>query len=98
MHKEDIQAASNEAPQGIDGGQEGSESQVSENKPTEVTPPKETEVESPEKTIRIRNDSLKNGKILLGNGKVAEFSDDGIAEIEASQADRLLKIPGYEKA
>ena len=49
-------------------------------------------------SVRIRNENLKDGKITLGNGKIAEFNSSGIAEVEASQADRLLKIPGFEKA
>jgi len=47
--------------------------------------------------IRIKNEALKGGKVFLGNGELAEFDVDGIAEIEAAQAERLLKIPGYEK-
>jgi len=53
---------------------------------------------APEDKIRIKNEFLKNSKVFLGNGELAEFDVDGIAEIEAAQAERLLKIPGYEKA
>ena len=46
-------------------------------------------------TIRVKNEKCKNAKRFLGNGKLVEFDADGIAEIEANQAGRLLNIPGY---
>ena len=51
----------------------------------------------PEGKIRIRNETLKNGDVFLGNGELAGFDADGIAEIETAQAKRLLGIPGYEE-
>ena len=54
--------------------------------------------ETLEGKIRIKNEKCKNGKRTLGNGEIAEFDADGIAEIEASQAERLLTIPGYVRA
>ncbi|MCL1993472.1 MAG: hypothetical protein FWG66_11065 [Spirochaetes bacterium] len=49
-------------------------------------------------TVRIRNESLKGGRVLLANGETAVFDKDGIAGIDSAQAERLLRIPGYEKA
>jgi hypothetical protein len=53
---------------------------------------------SPGNKVRVKNEKYKDGKIFLGNGKLAEFDANGIAEIDAMQAKRLLAIPGYEKA
>jgi hypothetical protein len=52
---------------------------------------------TPEGKVRIKNENCKNGKVFLGNGKLAEFDANGIAEIDAEQAKRLLNIQGYEK-
>jgi hypothetical protein len=77
-------------------------SQEDPDKPPENPPPpspaeKSGKEEAGKGNVRIKNESCKNGKVFLGNGKLAEFDADGIAEIEADQAERLLKIPGYEK-
>jgi hypothetical protein len=48
--------------------------------------------------VKIVHDRLRNGKIFLSNGSIAEFNAEGIAEIEAMEAARLLSIPGYKKA
>jgi hypothetical protein len=47
--------------------------------------------------IKIAQEDLNNGKILLSNGSLAKFNAEGIAEIEAGEATRLLSIPGYKK-
>jgi hypothetical protein len=47
--------------------------------------------------IKIAHEDLKNGKILLSDGSLAKFNAEGIAEIEAGEATRLLSIPGYKK-
>jgi len=52
----------------------------------------------PGEKVRIKNETCKNGKLFLGNGELAVFDENGIAEIDAEQAERLLRIPGYEKA
>jgi hypothetical protein len=77
-------------------------SQEDPDKPPENPPPpppaeKSGKEEAGKGNVRIKNESCKNGKIFLGNGKLAEFDADGIAEIEADQVERLLRIPGYEK-
>jgi hypothetical protein len=45
---------------------------------------------------RIKHPELKGSKIIAGD-KLVEFDADGIAELEADVADRLLRIPGYEE-
>jgi hypothetical protein len=63
------------------------------------TPPADAsgQGEAPDEKVRIKNEKCKGEKRFLGNGELVEFDANGIAEIEASQAERLLKIPGYEK-
>jgi hypothetical protein len=39
----------------------------------------------------------RNVKIFLSDGSIAEFNSEGIAEIEETEAARLLSIPGYKK-
>jgi hypothetical protein len=48
--------------------------------------------------VKIVHDRLRNGKIFLSDGSIAEFNAEGIAEIELTEAARLLSIPGYKKA
>jgi hypothetical protein len=47
--------------------------------------------------VKIVHDRLRNGKIFLSDGSIAEFNAEGIAEIEATEAERLLSIKGYER-
>ena len=44
--------------------------------------------------IRVRHEALKGGKLIVGD-KTVEFDADGIAELDAADAERLLTIPGY---
>ncbi|MGF7108252.1 hypothetical protein [Treponema pedis] len=47
---------------------------------------------------RIQHTGLKNGKIIVFDGAIVEFDEDGIAEIDKKYADYLLKIPSYTEA
>jgi hypothetical protein len=42
----------------------------------------------------VKNEGLKGKKLIVGS-KTVEFNADGIAELDAADADRLLTIPGY---
>ena len=43
---------------------------------------------------RIKHEKLKGKNLIVGN-KIIAFDADGIAELDAADADRLLTIPGY---
>lgn len=45
---------------------------------------------------RIRHTGMKNSKVIAG-ADVVEFDADGIAELDADQAEYLLGIPGYKE-
>lgn len=47
----------------------------------------------PEKK-RVKHENLKGKNLIVGN-KTIEFDVDGIAEMDAVDAERLLTIPGY---
>jgi hypothetical protein len=44
----------------------------------------------------IRHEGLKGQKLIVGH-KLVEFDADGIAELDAADAERLLIIPGYKE-
>ncbi|MDR1219698.1 MAG: hypothetical protein LBK73_08835 [Treponema sp.] len=43
---------------------------------------------------RVRQEHLKGKNLIVGNKTIA-FDADGIAELDAADAERLLTIPGY---
>ena len=43
---------------------------------------------------RVRHEHLKGKNLIVGN-RTIEFDADGIAEMDAADAERLLTIPGY---
>ncbi|MDR0684745.1 MAG: hypothetical protein LBF83_06425 [Spirochaetaceae bacterium] len=43
---------------------------------------------------RVKHEHLKSKNLIAGN-KTIEFDADGIAELDAADAERLLTIPGY---
>jgi hypothetical protein len=47
---------------------------------------------------RIKCESLKGGKITVGNGAIVQIDENGFFEVEEKEANRLLTIPGYEEA
>jgi hypothetical protein len=59
--------------------------------PSGNTPP--TPEQKPPKK-RIKHEKLK-GKNLIAGNKMIAFDADGIAELDAADAERLLTIPGY---
>ena len=46
---------------------------------------------------RIRNDVLKGKKFNIGNGEIVNVDGEGVFEVEAAVAERLLAIPGFEE-
>jgi hypothetical protein len=46
---------------------------------------------------RVKCEALKNQKITVGNGVIVQVDGDGILEVDADDAARLLTIPGYEE-
>jgi hypothetical protein len=94
------QGDSDSSQEDTNSSQEDSDSSQEDTDKPDNTPPADTSGQgaAPEGKIRIKNENCKNGKRFLGNGELAEFDANGIAEIEATQAERLLRIPGYEKA
>jgi hypothetical protein len=66
----------------------GAENQESGNPPN---PP------APEQKLakkRVKHEKLKGKNLIVGNKTIA-FDADGIAELDAADAERLLTIPGY---
>jgi hypothetical protein len=43
---------------------------------------------------RVKHEKLKGKNLIVGN-KTISFDVDGIAELDAADAERLLSIPGY---
>lgn len=46
---------------------------------------------------RVKHEKLKGKNLIVGNKTIA-FDADGIAELDAADAERLLTIPGYTEA
>ena len=46
---------------------------------------------------RIRNAALKGKKFNIGNGEIVAVDGEGVFEVEAAAAERLLSIPGFEE-
>ena len=46
---------------------------------------------------RIRNAMLKGKKFNIGNGEIVAVDGEGVFEVEAAAAERLLAIPGFEE-
>jgi hypothetical protein len=49
---------------------------------------------APPEKKRVKHENLKGKNLIAGNKTIA-FDADGIAELDAADADRLLTIPGY---
>ena len=47
---------------------------------------------------RVKCADLKGKKLIVGNGGIVQIDENGFFEVEAKEAERLLTIPGYEKA
>jgi hypothetical protein len=47
---------------------------------------------------RLKCAALKGGKITVGTGEVIQIDKNGVFEVEAKEAARLLTIPDYEEA
>jgi hypothetical protein len=45
---------------------------------------------------RIKCEELKGRKITVGKGIIVRVDENGILEVDADEAERLLTIPGYE--
>jgi hypothetical protein len=67
---------------------QGAEKQGNENQPNPSAPE-----QKPTKK-RIKHENLKGKNLIAGNKTIA-FDADGIAELDAADAERLLTIPGY---
>jgi hypothetical protein len=74
------------APQGND--RQGLEKQGNGNQPDPSAPE-----QKPAKK-RVRHEKLKGENLIVGNKMIA-FDADGIAELDAADAERLLTIPDY---
>ncbi|GHU65049.1 hypothetical protein FACS189447_03290 [Spirochaetia bacterium] len=74
------------------GAQEGSDPQGTGNPPPPVPEWK------PGEKVRIKNLALKGEKIFLADGSIAAFDAEGVIEVDGVEAERLITIPGYEKA
>jgi hypothetical protein len=57
------------------------------------TPDQPAPERKPEKK-RVRHEHLKGKNLIVGDKTIA-FDADGIAELDASDAERLMTIPGY---
>jgi hypothetical protein len=85
----DPKAAADKAPQG--GAAPDNTGAASGNQQAGSTPP--APPEKPAKR-RVQHEYLKGKDLIVGN-KTIEFDADGIAEVDAADAERLLTIPGY---
>jgi hypothetical protein len=47
---------------------------------------------------RVKCAALKGEKIIVGKGEVVQIDENGLFEVEAKEAERLLTIPDYEEA
>ena len=57
----------------------------------QFTPPATNEKPA---TKRVKHENLKSKQLIVGD-KTVGFDADGIAELDAADAERLLTIPGY---
>ena len=97
------QEVSQTPPDGGDKGEQGDgtgevkppDAPPSEEKGGDKSPPQNPP--SGEKK-RIKNAALKGKEINIGTGDIVAVDGDGIFEVDAAQAARLLTIPGYEEA
>jgi hypothetical protein len=48
--------------------------------------------------VRIKHAGMAGKKIFLRRGEIGTFDNEGILEVEVADAERLLSIPGYERA
>jgi hypothetical protein len=53
---------------------------------------------NPSGKVRIKHDGMAGNKIFLQRGDIGTFDNEGILEVEVIEAERLLTIPGYERA
>jgi hypothetical protein len=75
---------------GAEGGTDnGGNAEQGENTPPPPVPPKEGK-------RRVRHPGGKPKKVIAGEA-VVEFDGEGVAEMDAEQAEYLLGIPGYEE-
>jgi hypothetical protein len=68
--------------------EQGAEKQGNGNQPNPPAPE-----QKPEKK-RVKHEKLKGKNLIVGNKTIA-FDADGIAELDAADAERLLTIPDY---
>jgi hypothetical protein len=73
-------------PQGND--RQGAEKQGNEN------PPNPPALDQKPAKKRVKHEHLQGKNLIVGNKTIA-FDADGIAELDAADAKRLLAIPGY---
>jgi hypothetical protein len=67
---------------------------IGDNKPP--TPPSPTKASGGKK--RVKCESLKGKKVIVGKGEVVQIDENGFFEVEEQEAERLLAIPGYKEA
>jgi hypothetical protein len=70
------------------------ETKLDEEKQGGENPPNPPEPEQKPAKKRIKHEKLKGKNLIAGNKTIA-FDADGIAELDAADAERLLTIPGY---
>jgi hypothetical protein len=92
--QQDAEISETAAPEG--GGQEGGTDNAGDGKPQ----PEQNALPQPgppeNGKRRVRHPGGKAKKVIAG-GAVVEFDADGVAELDAEQAEYLLDIPGYEE-
>lgn len=69
-----------------------------ETKPQETTPKADDPPKDTGEKVRVKCASLAGGKEVVVGAETVKADQDGVIEVAAAQADRLLTIPGYEKA
>jgi hypothetical protein len=60
---------------------------------SEISPPPADDGE----LVKIRNPEMKGQKMLLGNGSLVQFDNDGVIEVSGREAARLIKTKEYER-